>query len=231
MSDSDQTDALVRFRTRLGLEGREELFNRRTKQYRERFQIPLDDVWQVAGASFPPANRDRMEYTPTESAQKWIDLMGLNGPWEVHDEPEEITEAVIEEAPLDVEGPLPVAPPLPKQTKKPRKSCVTFDELRRAVNPDKTASELDVVRWVFNNYKVPLEKIDVDGIPSIGAIGYLEHINLSPTNYSNFMANAWVKLLPNKQTLEYEQSLKDDGRQELNMVDDFIRSLGVEDAA
>lgn len=218
----------VLLRKRISDEGRQAEYDKLIRHYRNSLQIPLDDVWQVAGASFPPLNGDAIEYTPTETAKQWIDTLGVGRPWEIREE----IEAAAAEAPPAEEQPAEVEPqPEATKPKKPRRSCITFEELRKAVGPDRTASELDVVRWVFNHYKVPLDQINVDYIPSVGALGYLEYVNSSLPNYGTFIANAWTKLLPTKQTLEYEQSLKDDGRKNLDLLDEFLRSMGVEEAA
>jgi hypothetical protein len=103
-----------------------------------------------------------------------------------------------------------------------------WDLLWQRVDPKRVAPEAEVVRWVFNNAGTKPNLIQPEDVPSLGALKYLQHVQASYVNYSDFVKTNWSKMLPDKKALEYESNRADDGRRQLKALDDLIDSLDLE---
>jgi hypothetical protein len=76
------------------------------------------------------------------------------------------------------------------------------------------STEVRDVRWVFDNIGVPWADIDVDGIPSRGAVSMLKTAKENP---QWFYRDMWKPLL--KAADEGDGAYKDDGRKVLELID------------
>lgn len=90
---------------------------------------------------------------------------------------------------------------------------------------DRDANERAVVSWVFENALVPLELLDPDSIPSKGALGLWRWVNITPTNYTEFVKTVWSKLLPSRTQTDSEGGPTDDGRDLFPLLDEFTREF------
>lgn len=86
----------------------------------------------------------------------------------------------------------------------------------------RVANELTVMQWAFQNAGIDPDRIDPEGVPSLGSVRYLQWVQ---NNYDDFIKNNWTKLVPDRKALEYQQQLTDDGRSSFTMIDEFLESL------
>lgn len=94
-------------------------------------------------------------------------------------------------------------------------------ELFKAIG-DRTAPTRQIIDWVFNNAGRPVETIPADEFPSYGAVGLLEYAN---KDYAAFIENIWSKTIPTKAQLERQEQLKDDGREQLTIIENMEKEL------
>lgn len=96
--------------------------------------------------------------------------------------------------------------------------------LAKKVDTSRAAGVRSIAEWVFENAFSDAADIDVDSVPSRGAVGLLEWVQKGAANYSQFIATIWSKLLPTKGQLDAEARFADDGRVQLAMLDEFEAS-------
>jgi hypothetical protein len=53
---------------------------------------------------------------------------------------------------------------------------------------------------------------------------------MSDVNYAEYLKTNWPKLIPDKKTLEYEARYKDDGREEITLIEEFEAALEAEES-
>jgi len=208
------------FSVRVADEGRMKEF----KDFRDELKekgVPDSEGWRVAGSQFKPLNGASLEYAPTIDTLKWLEHFGMPNPWEVSAEQAE--KAVVRAKEEGLGEPTRYAKReiiLDTVSSKVVKSAATFEQLAKMIDQHKVAPEIEIIRWVFNNYKCPVEKLDPEEVPSVGALGLLEWVRAG-ANFGEFFKSAWVKMIPDKRQLEYESSLKDDGRKQLDLCSAF----------
>jgi hypothetical protein len=88
----------------------------------------------------------------------------------------------------------------------------------------RSASELEEIRWVASNYLTDVSEIEPDDVPSRGALGMLSWVQESSANYGDFLRSNYTKIIPDRKTIEYEQRFNDDGRV-LDLLDEFQRTF------
>lgn len=88
----------------------------------------------------------------------------------------------------------------------------------------KTAPPATVMHWVFNHAGLELSDLDVDAIPSPGALKLLQRVQTSDAAYDAFFA-AYTKLLPSRTQLDAEARFQDDGRESFRLLDDLEAEL------
>ncbi len=103
-----------------------------------------------------------------------------------------------------------------------------WQELASKVDPSKETNEVEVIRWVFDHCGLSADRIDPDEVPSVGAVRMLRHAS-TESGYRDFLG-AWLKLLPDRKTVEHEARWRDDGR-DLDLLEDFEKSLATEENA
>lgn len=190
------------------------------------------DAWRIAAQKFPPLNGSPIEVEspagtvaivaqPAESVA--ADELFLDGEaWSRNESPADVT---LE--PITVKGTAgsgfkherAVEPTLVPA------EGVTITALIAAIGSERHAGEREVAQWVFNNALVPLEALDPVSVPSLGALKLLQWVKTSGANYTEFVRSIWSKMLPNKSQLDLENRFNDDGRKQLQMLDEFERSF------
>lgn len=115
-----------------------------------------------------------------------------------------------------------------KETAKRVKSAKTdwdneWQELAAQVDESKQASEVDIIRWVFDHCDLKPDRIDPETVPCVGAVRLLRHANGGEGGYRDFLS-AWLRLMPDRKAIDYESKFRDDGRT-LNLITDFEDSL------
>lgn len=98
-------------------------------------------------------------------------------------------------------------------------------ELASKVVDNRVGSELEVLRWAFQNAGTPPDALVVEDIPGLGALRLLRHLQVSDNNYSDFLRTNWPKLIPDKKQMEFDSRFVDDGRSQLAMMDALEKSL------
>ena len=96
--------------------------------------------------------------------------------------------------------------------RQPSQRRAKWESLAVAVG-HRVATELEESRWVMANYLTPVERIQVEDIPSTAALGILSWVQESSSNYGDFVRTDYTKLLPDKKQLEdHRARFYDDGR-------------------
>jgi hypothetical protein len=105
----------------------------------------------------------------------------------------------------------------------------TWASLRAHVELARNASAMQVINWVFKNADSQPDEIDAASVPDRGALRLLRWVQASDNNYGDFMRTNWVKCIPDKRVLEWESNFADDGRKQLQMLEDFERTFGIDE--
>lgn len=119
-----------------------------------------------------------------------------------------------------------IPPPTEKEKKRAAKS---WNDLAKQVPLDRTAPELESIRWIKNNALAPVDEIDPDEVPTRGDIAVLKLLNENPQFRQAFYTQMWIKTLPDKKSIEYESQFKDDNRKQFQMLDAFLESFKEDD--
>ncbi len=83
----------------------------------------------------------------------------------------------------------------------------------------KRCNDVESLRWACENLHTPVRRIDRAGIPSAAALGWLRWARQSPVNESEFRKSVMVKLLPDRKSLDHEESMRDDGGAILDAIE------------
>lgn len=81
----------------------------------------------------------------------------------------------------------------------------------------KKAGAIRNVNWVANNIEIPLDKIDVNEVPSPAAVWMLRMGKVRPHEFMDLYA----KLIPNRAQVEEEMKFDDDGEDVLDLLKPF----------
>lgn len=103
----------------------------------------------------------------------------------------------------------------------------SWDSLVDMVEPSRRAPQTAIVDWCFNNVLNRPSDLDPEEIPCRGAIALLRK-SRTPAGYSELIA-LWAKTFPTGQQLKANSNFGDDGRKQLDMLDEFLDSLEHED--
>ena len=110
-----------------------------------------------------------------------------------------------------------------KQERRRVKKEESWETLFERVDIHKTAPEIEQVRWAYNFVDVNPSLIEPEDVPSCGALSLVKRMNRNDAFYQAMVTKIIDKLLPDKRTLEYESRFQDDGRQELERIEEFER--------
>jgi len=105
-----------------------------------------------------------------------------------------------------------------------------WGELAASVKDNRVGGELEILRWLYNNAGTPPDMLTMEEVPGLGALRHLKHLQMSDVNYAEYLKTNWPKLIPDKKTLEYEARYKDDGREELTLIEEFEAALEAEES-
>lgn len=223
---SSRKDVRVRLNQRMAAEGRwEEYCQRRVQLKRDGVDPAL--AWRIICNLMPPLDGSPPEARVGADLEpivtKYMDTLP-----EVPMQPE----LGHREGYLDIQAGTAKSMATPEhekfveEVKEAKKNWKTeWQNLANYVPVTRVAQELDVVKWVFNNAGTPPELLRADEVPSRGALKYLEHVQSSPINYSDFVRTNWSKILPDKKQMEYEARFSDDGRRVTDQLDRFLESI------
>jgi hypothetical protein len=88
----------------------------------------------------------------------------------------------------------------------------------------RSASELEEIRWVVANYLMPVQRIKPDDVPSSAALCILSWVQASSSNFGDFLRSNYVKIIPDKRDIEYQNRFQDTG-QDLALIEEFEREF------
>lgn len=192
------------------------------------FGVPQNVAWKVAAYPWPPQDGSIAEIV-ADPAYAEIQANWENGKYPHPPEFEKHSNGITTNFNKFKEPPSPEFEEAAEDVKKaPKRFEAKYKQLAKQVI-GRESDELTESRWAFRNYLVDVDEIDVDDIPSTGALGLLMHLQRDQGNFGDFVRTNFSKLLPDKKTVEYEARFKDDGRT-LGLVDEFERQLNLEEA-
>jgi len=91
------------------------------------------------------------------------------------------------------------------------------------VEPGRRAPAAVVLDWCFNNVENRPDEIDPVTVPSRGAITMLRASKTAGGDSQ--LLTMWAKTLPTGQQVKANSNFGDDGRQQLDMLDEFMESF------
>lgn len=180
-------------------------------------------AWKVAAYLFPPLDGSPPEFN-VESDPQYAEIVANHKNGKYPDPPpfKKLKGGVLTDF-RNFEEPIPEAAQIIEDVKAaPKKYESSWEAIAEQVE-GRNADVLEVIQWVFDAAGLPLEKIDINTVPSSGALNLLK--SCREGGFQEFLRNGWYKLVPDKRQLEYQSRFKDDGRQNFDLLDDFERSL------
>jgi hypothetical protein len=170
--------------------------------------VDESSAWLVAAFPFPPKDGSAAEIVDhplySEIAAGWE-----NGKYELPDPSQTVSNSDTG----DLEAAL----------LKPAQQRAAWQRLAAAVG-SRAASELEETRWVVANYLVDVSLISPDDVPSAASLSILMWMQMSPSNFGEFLRTNHSKLLPDRKTVEAESRFKDSG-QDLALLHDFAEAI------
>ncbi len=84
-----------------------------------------------------------------------------------------------------------------------------------------TASARQIVQWVFEHIRV--KDVTPDMAPSPGAYSLLLDVRNNPALRTDFIHKVWAKLLPTRSEIESSKRFEDDGREQIEFIEQIER--------
>lgn len=106
---------------------------------------------------------------------------------------------------------------------KAAKQDESWESLFDKIDPRKRAPEIDQVRFAANYVDTNPADIDPEDVPCRGALSLVKRMARNDTFYQNIATQVLSRLLPDKKQLEYESKFQDDGREDLERLEEFER--------
>lgn len=213
------------FIKRIEAEGRFEEF-KKVREEAKKNGVPEKEAWRSVAHLFPPLNLKPGEQAPIvlpykSTVAKIPGAKRAERPKPAEPAKPEPT-ANIE---IDGSGGIPDSYK-PQFVYQGSKDAVPDEVAAMALQiPDeRRATEVEIVRWVFQNWPVPWDQIDPESVPCRGALSLLCFAKASATNYSTFLTH-WAKIMPNKTQMLTSNRFADDERQNFDLLDAFDASL------
>ena len=100
-----------------------------------------------------------------------------------------------------------------------------INELTTLVDPDKTADSYEEVKWAAQHILTPLESIDPDRIPSLGALGWLFWVQESPQNETVFRTTILSKTIPSRSEIEHRGLKEGTNRAQEEVQNSFLKHM------
>jgi hypothetical protein len=96
--------------------------------------------------------------------------------------------------------------------------------LRKKIDKKRTATTRQVLEWVANNLGMHTEDIDPASVPCWAAYEIWKLASQSPERAWAFYTTLWAKVIPAKGLADTESAFADDGRKQLDLLDQFMGS-------
>lgn len=84
---------------------------------------------------------------------------------------------------------------------------------------------LEISKWLYNNYAMPVSRIDHKTIPTLGAIAHLRSLRRSPGAFQRFSEKLFEKLMPTQREVDLQAHLQEDQRKKFPLLESFMNSL------
>lgn len=84
---------------------------------------------------------------------------------------------------------------------------------------------LEISKWLYNNYAMPISRIDHKTIPTIGAIAHLRSLRRNQGAFQRFSEKLFEKLMPTQREVDLQAHLQDDQRKKFPLLESFMNSL------
>ena len=113
-----------------------------------------------------------------------------------------------------VENHLPPRPPEKMNVSRAKKD--PWANLARSIPQSRKSSARAEAEWVHGHMLADADEVDIDTIPSRGAIALLKEAKRLP---GVFYERIWSKLLPSRAQIENQERLEDDGRNVIGLIE------------
>lgn len=191
---------------------------------RNRKAVPEKLLSRAASWPFPPMDGSPPEYF-AEPEWAEVEAKWRNGEYPKPPDFETYANGIINFSKFKEEPTTEAIEELENVKKVPKKWVNDWEGLAEQVakvERSAAANQVDVLNWVFDHCGLPVEAIDPADVPSVGAVRMLRHAS-SDAGYRDFLG-AWIRLLPDRKTVEWESRFKDSG-QDLGLLDEYEASL------
>lgn len=104
-------------------------------------------------------------------------------------------------------------------------------DLISRVDAAKRCSRPESTDWIYEHAGTHPSQIDPAEVPSRGTLRHLQHVKEHPENYGEFLKTFAIKTMPDKKQIEREARFSDDGREQLELLEEFEASLPMKESA